>query len=33
LVLYATAHKAQHAVPAPVQEFLHEQLRYIRDAA
>jgi transposase InsO family protein len=33
LILYATAHKAQHAFPAQVQEFLHEQLRYSRDAA
>ena len=33
MILYAAAHKAQHAFPPEVQQFLHEQLRYIRDAA
>jgi transposase InsO family protein len=33
LILYATARKAQHAFPTEVQQFLHDQLRYIQDQA
>jgi hypothetical protein len=32
LILSATAHTAQHAFPAPMQEFWHEPVRSIRDA-